>query len=117
MGFISDISTEVKTSISFYSKGQTVTNGQIQPASYSLVGAAVDGLFWTGGKSVTFYSDKLKTRVDAVVAVDYLAAFAAIKDDGRVVANGLNYQILHIENVGQQNEVLEVPIQREKTNG
>lgn len=116
MGFISDITTEKKVSVAIYSKTVSVINGVVQPEAYTLV-STVDSLFWTSGKSVSFYSDKLGTKVDAVAAIDYLAAIAVLKDNTRLVAGDLNYQILHIEDVGQQNEMIEIPVKRESSNG
>ena len=115
MGFISDIDSEDKVSIDFQSKGVSLVNGVPGPIAFTSV-KKVDGLMWFGGSSVSFISDKLKTQVDGVVSIDYDSTIAALGDNCRIVANSINYEVLYIENVGNQNEVLEVPFRREPSN-
>ena len=115
MGFISSISSEIKVSIAFYSKNISVTNGVVQPEAWTLV-KTVEGLFWTGGKNLGFVSDKLKTQIEGAVAIDYDSTIAALGDNSKFIANSENFEILHIENVGQQNEVLQIMYKRESSN-
>ncbi len=116
MGFISDIDTERKVSVAFYSKNVSVVNGVVQPEAWTLVDT-VEGLFWTGGQGLGLVSDKLKTSVEGAISIDYDATIEAMKDNSKFIVNSNNYEILHIENVGQQNEVLQVLYKRESSNG
>jgi hypothetical protein len=115
MGFISSIETENKISIAFYSKNISVINGIPQPEAYTLV-TTVEGLIWFGTASESYISDKIKTQVEGGLQVDYDAAIAVLEDNCRIVVESVNYQVLHIENVGKQNEVLEVLFKREDSN-
>jgi hypothetical protein len=115
MGFISDIETEQKSSIAFYSKTNAKVDGVIQPTTWTLVDT-VEGLMWFGTQGINFISDKLKTQVDGAVSIDYDSTIAAMKDNSRLVVDSKNYEILHIENVGRQNEVLQILFKREAGN-
>ena len=115
MGFITEICTEEKVDITFYSKTLSVINGIIQPEAYSEV-KTVKGLMWFGGQGVAFISDKMKTQVDGVISIDYDSTIEALKDNSRIVVDSINYQIIHIENVGKQNEVLQIGFSKEVSN-
>jgi hypothetical protein len=115
MSFITGIDSEEKVSAAFYSKDVNVVNGVPQAETYTLV-ATVSCLQWFGTRSVGFVSDKIKTQVESILATDYDASIAAIKDNSRVTISGENYQVLTIENVGMQNEVLQVYLKREASN-
>ena len=115
MGFISEIATEEKVSVAFYSKTVTFVDGVEQPEAWVL-STTVDCLFWTGGQGLGIVNDKLKTQVDGAISTDYNATIAALGDDSSFIANSIRYQILHIDNVGQQNEVLQIAYKREPSN-
>ena len=111
MGFISDIQSEQKVSITFYSKNVSVVNGVPQPEGFSK-SVTVTGLFWTGTSRVSNVSDKIKTEVEGSISVDYNATIAALSDNSKFAVGSNYYQILHIDNVGQQNEVLQISYKR-----
>ena len=115
MGFISSIQSETKVSIVFESKNVSVVDGVEQPEAYTTV-ATVSGLFWTDSYRLALISDKLKTDVDGAVSIDYNSTIAALGDDSRITVNSNYYEIVHIENVGQQNIVLEIAYKRDKSN-
>jgi hypothetical protein len=115
MGFISSISSETKVSIAFSSKDVSVVNGVPQPEAWTPV-KTVEGLFWTGAQRLGLVSDKLKTSVEGAIAIDYDATIAAMADDSRFTVNSKNYRIIHIDNVGEQNEMLQILYKRELSN-
>lgn len=115
MGFVTSIMTEQQISIAFYSQDQSVVNGVIQPQEWTLVDT-VPGLLWTGASGLGIVSDKLKTQVEGAVAIDYNVSILAMKDDSRFVVGGENYRIIHIEDVGHQNEMLQIYYKREAGN-
>jgi len=115
MGFITSISTETLLSATFYTKVISVTNG-IPAAETWTTGVTVDCLFWTGSSGLSLVNDKLKTMVDGAIAVDYNSTIAAMGDDNKFVIGSKNYRILHVENVGEQNEMLQIFYKRELSN-
>ena len=112
MGFISSITTETKVDITFQSKVVSVVNGVPQPITWTTI-KTVKGLFWTGSQTGNSVSDKVKTEVEGAIAIDYDATIAALDDTSRFVVNSENYEIIHIDNVGQQNEMLQIMYKRE----
>lgn len=114
MGFVSS-TNENKVSISFYTKNVSVVNGVPQSEAWTLV-KAVDGLMWNGTQNLTLTNDKLKTNVEGAISIDYDSTIAAIEDNSRFVVDSKNYRILHIDNVGMQNEVLQILWKRESSN-
>ena len=114
MGFISSI-PEKKVSITFYSKDVSVIDGVPQPESWT-ESETVEGLFWTGTQNLTFVSDKLKTQVEGAIAVDYNSTIAALPDDSKFTVNGKNYEIIHIDNSGEQDEALIIMYKRKSSN-
>ena len=112
MGFISDINTEVKSSIAFYTKAISVIAGVVQPEAW-VASSIVNGLFWSGGQSLSQISDRLKTRVDGAISIDYDSTIAALDNSSKFVVDGVDYKIVNIENVGKQNEVLQILYQED----
>jgi len=112
MGFISNISTEEKSSIAFYTKTVVVTAGVEQPEAW-VASLIVEGFFWTGGQSLSQISDRLKTRVDGAISIDYDSTIAALDNSSKFVVDGVDYKIVNIENVGKQNEVLQILYQED----
>lgn len=115
MGFISSITTERKVAISFYSKTVSVVNGVVQPEAGELV-KTVWGVFWTGAQNLNLVSEKLKTSVDGAIAIDYDSTIAAMSDDSWFLVDSNKYRIIHIDDVGQQNEMLQILYERDKSN-
>jgi len=115
MGFISSIQSERKVEFSFYSKTISVVNGVVQPEAGTLV-KKVEGIFWTGTQNLSLVSEKLKTSVDGAVAIDYDSTIAAMSDDSWFLVDSDKYRIIHVENVGQQNEMLQILYERDKSN-
>lgn len=115
MGFISNIQSEQKVSIVFYSQDISVVNGVVQPEGWTEV-ATVSGLFWTGSQGLSLVNDKLKTNVEGAISIDYNSTISALDDNSRFLVNGNYFRIVHIDNPGEQNEVLQIMYKRESSN-
>ena len=115
MSFISSIDTENKVSISFYTQDISVVNGVPQAEAWTLV-KTVNGLMWKGTQNLSLQSDKLKTNVEGAISIDYDSDIEEMADDSRFIVNSINYRIIHIDNVGMQNEVLQILYKRESSN-
>ena len=113
MGFIDDIAlTEATVSGTFYSKKFSVVNGVPQPESFTEV-ATHSGLFWQSGAVIQALADTLRTSVDAVFCMNYDATIAALDAESRLSIDSKNYRILNVENIGNQNEALQIPVKKE----
>jgi len=115
MGFISSIKSEAKVSAAFYSKVVSVVNGVPLPETWTLVDT-ITGLMTFGSKGLGLISDALRTSVEGSISIDYDSTLALLKDDSKFIVNSLNYKIIHCENVGNQNEVLQILFKRELSN-
>lgn len=115
MGYITSIPNETKVDITFYSMNISVVDGVPQEEAWTEI-KTVKGLFWTGAQNLSLVSDKLKTSVEGAIAIDYDSTIAALNDNSRFVVNSKNYRIIHIDNPGEQNEMLQILYKRESSN-
>ena len=115
MGFITNISSEYKIDITFYSKVISVVNGITQPESWTEI-KTVKGLQWFGTQGLNLTSDKLKTNVDGAISIDYDSTIAVLTSDAKFVVDSADFEILYIENVGMQSEVLQIMYKRVNSN-
>ncbi len=113
MGFISSINSEIKVSAAFYSKTISVTNGVEQPESWTL-STTVDGLMWFGSQNLSLINDRLKSQVDGAIQVDYDPTIAGLDDSSKFIVDSINYMIVNVEDVGKQNEVLQILFKEDK---
>lgn len=111
MGYISKFKAD-KVFIEFYSQTLSYIKGVKQPETWSLV-TSVSGIQWTSGASVTLTSDRLKTDIAGIVAIDYNATIDTMKNDSRIKIGDTYYRIVDIDNIAKQNKVIQVSYKEE----
>jgi len=115
MGFITEMDTEDLVTAAFTSLTTVYTDGVPQPKSWTTA-KSIDGLMWEGQKGTGVVSDKIKSEVEGVLATDYDSTIAALGDNSKFIVSSVTYKVLHIENVGRQNEVLQIYYKRDTAN-
>lgn len=114
MNFVSEMfSRETPVSAAFYHVARTVTAGNVS-APVETWYMTKDVLFWRGSMSARLISEQIKTEVDGVVLIDYSTAASAVRDTDIVVIGSNRYQVIHADNVANQNEVIVIPVKRAK---
>ena len=110
MGFISDMSDSNNlVEAKFYNKLRSASSGQISETYSTSADLTVDVLFWTGRAAERLVSDKFKSEVAAVLNMDY-ADYTTLYPGTKVTINSIDYSIISIENIGMQNEVIQIAV-------
>lgn len=110
MSFINDIDTEDKVSIAFQTRTESkdASNNRVVtwPANFT-----ADCLFWTGSVAESLVSERFRARVEGLIIVDY-DDYSAVKDNDRVKIGTTYYSVIHAENIANQNEVIQIPVEK-----
>ena len=111
MGFIDDIDIK-KTSASFYNKTITITNG-VPDEDYNITAdLTVSGVFWVGSAADRLVSDKIRPDVSGVFVFNYSDYSTTINENAKCTINGVDYSVIYAEDVGMQNEIIQVPLKK-----
>ncbi len=113
MGYVKEMADRNQlVEASFYNKSSTALNGVITEAYSDVADLIVTALFWTGPAVDRVVSQKLRPIVDGVLTLDYEDYTVVIKENAKVVINDVSYSVVYIENVGNQNVIIQIPVKR-----
>ena len=112
MGFINELfATEESVSAKFYSRADTSTAGMRADPTYTLL-MTKDVLFWQGSAADSIVSDRIRADVSGVIVIDYEDYTSTVDDIDKVTIDSVDYSIIHVENIGNQNVVLQIPVKK-----
>lgn len=112
MSYLDSVFNHFKTyDIVIKSKTKTILNGEVTAVTET-TDDTVKGLFFRGGMSKNFISDKYKADVSAVVIVKPSdVAESDITKDGIITVTGIgDFIIVYADNVAGQDDVLAIPV-------
>lgn len=113
MTFITELfDTENPVSVDFRNLTVTNTNGEIASSYSGTTDLTIDALFWTGSAVDRVVSERDRANVDAVIVFDYSLYTATIGEDAKAIINSTDYSVIFVDNVGSQNEVIQVNLKR-----
>jgi len=107
MSFLDDFNTENKYTATFEKYSETYSNNILTGKTWSSVGTA-ECLLWNTATAKTTVSEKYRQIVEAIAVFNYSDITFTIPDSGRVTINSKVYSIAISENIGEQNEVIQV---------
>lgn len=112
MGFLDDIFLSNKTvSADFRNKIITVDDYGSVTEGYSLTtDLTVNGILWVGSTADKVVSEKIRPDVSAVFVFNYSDYSTTIVDNAKVIINSKDYSVIYMDNVGNQNEIIQVPL-------
>jgi hypothetical protein len=116
MSFVSSIPVE-KVSISIFN--YTVTDNGYGSTSESYSSTAdytnVEAVMYEGSQAERVVSEKIKTDVYGVVLIDWFSGWeTTIYEKDKLTVGGNDYSIISIEDIGHQNEVLQIAVKEFK---
>ena len=107
--FITELfKTEKSVQAVFEKQVTSVVDGQVTKTYSVFLTKAV--LFWSGASADRFVSEKLRPKVEGVILMDYITT--VIPDSAKVTIGGKEYGVIYSENIGNQDEVLAIPVKR-----
>jgi hypothetical protein len=112
-GFISSMfGTEDSIEAKFYRKIKTFVNGKVTYTYLIDPDATINCLFWTGSSADSIVSERYRVDVQAVLVMDYNTYIQDITEESKVMIDGKDYSVIYIENIGNQNQVIQIPLKR-----
>ena len=108
MGFVNSLFVDNETvSAAFKNRVVTNTAGTID---YTWTdNYTVDALFWTGLAAESVVSERLKPNITGVIVIDY-EDYQAVNEDDKVTIDGVDFAIVNIDNVANQNKVIQIAV-------
>jgi hypothetical protein len=74
-----------------------------------------EAIMYEGSQAERVVSEKIKTEVYAVILIDWFSSWkTTIYEKDKLTVNNNNYSIISIEDIGHQNEVLQIAIKEFK---
>lgn len=114
MGFVNSMfSNNNAVNAVFYGRTEPAKNadGTRGAPTYGAI-LTVDALFWEGSAADTVVSDRIRADVSAVIALDYYDYTVDVADVDKVTIEGIDYSVIHVDNVARQNKVIQIALKR-----